>query len=248
MKFSKLQKLYYSLTRPKIKGLILFGVPGAGKGTYGSLIKKDWNLIKLSPGDLIRNIMKEKKIDKNEKYEKLKHCMDNGLLVEDEIVLDLVEEEYKNEIKNYNGVIFDGIPRNLKQAEILKTRFNLEKYLIINIILKKDILIEKLLGRRVCEDCGENYNICEIDKNGYFMKPLLSKKENICDCCGGNLIKRKDDKVDIIEKRIQIYENDTKPVLNQLKSNGVKCIEFEPKKGKEDYWILKKELEKYEFS
>ena len=70
LKFSKLQKLYYSLTRPKIKGLILFGVPGAGKGTYGSLIKKDWNLIKLSPGDLIRNIMKEKKIDKNEKYEK----------------------------------------------------------------------------------------------------------------------------------------------------------------------------------
>lgn len=247
MKFGKLKKLFENATKPKINGILLFGAPGAGKGTYGNLIKQDWNLQKLSPGDIIRKLMTKKSIEKSEKYETLKHCMDNGLLVSDEIVLDLIEEEYNKNKKNHKGVIFDGIPRNISQAEILHKRFDLKKYLIINIILKEDILIEKLQGRRICVNCGQNYNICEIDRNGYFMKPLMSKEKGLCDGCGGKLEKRRDDRLEVIEKRLEFYKRETEPLLEGLREKGVGCVEFEPKKGVEDYPRLKRVLEGYEF-
>merc|ERR1719354_950631 len=107
-------------------------------------------------------------------------------------------EEYKRECHKYSGVIFDGIPRTVKQVELLENEFDLSNHLLVNVILREDILIEKLLGRRVCSGCGQNFNICSIHKDGYEMEPLLPDKNNMCDGCEGNIITRADDKESII--------------------------------------------------
>ena len=90
---------------------------------------------------------------------------------------------------NLNGLIFDGFPRNMAQVDFFKKKFDISKGLVANLMLNEDVLVEKLLGRRVCSDCGRNYNVCSIHRNGYEMEPLLPKNERTCDSCGGkNLI------------------------------------------------------------
>ena len=235
MKFSDLQRAFYKQTKSGINGLILFGVPGAGKGTYGSLLAKSYNFNKITPGDSIRRLLTSPDSVHDPKYLQLKTCVDKGLLVDDEIVLDLIVDEYQKTRGQYNGVIFDGIPRTLNQFEKLKERFDLNTYLVLNVELQEDILIEKLLGRRVCVACSTNYNICSIDRDGYFMKPLLPKEEGKCDNCQGTLVKRKDDKVHVIKERIGLYYRETLPILKQFEDNGIKRIDFIPKRGVDDY-------------
>jgi len=116
--------------------------------------------------------------------------------------------------------------------------------LVLNVTLNQDVLIEKLLGRRVCEKCGENYNICEIKRDGYDFDPLNPKKQGICDKDGGKLIIRADDNQEVISARMKEYDEKTKPLLDVFKSRG-RLYNFEAKKGVKDYPDLKKHVQKH---
>jgi len=223
--------------------MILFGLPGAGKGTYGSLVAKDFKVYKIAPGDLLRKILKEDWFKSDPHYKTIKDAVEGGKLVADNVVLDLVSTEYNRNAANYNGVLFDGIPRTVRQAQLLKEKFDLSKFLLVNVILREDILIEKLLGRRVCDGCGKNYNVCSIHKDGYEMEPLLSAKDDNCEVCNGKLIQRSDDKEDIIKKRIEVYKQETFPVMAELQKIVWRTMDFEPKRGVKDYPLLKKSIE-----
>ncbi len=232
-----------TLQKLNFGGMILFGLPGAGKGTYGSLLSKDFNLCKIAPGDLLRKILKEDWFKQDPSYKKIKSAIEGGNLVSDDLVLDIVHKDYLQKKGTVNGVLLDGIPRNIRQAELLKDKFDLKTFILVNVVLREDILIEKLMGRRVCDGCGRNYNICEIRKDGYEMEPLLSKKGDHCDDCNGQLSQRADDKQDIIEQRIAVYKKQTFPVMAELQKIVWKTVDFEPRRGIKDYPILKKLIE-----
>lgn len=222
--------------------MILFGAPGVGKGTFGALLQKDWGYAKLTPGDIIRNLLKSPEAQSDPKYKAIRERIERGELVDDETVMDLILQEYNKSAPK--GVIFDGIPRNVKQVELLAQHFELQNFRLINIELREDILIEKLMGRRVCANCGKNYNLCSIDSDGYVMKPLLPRKEGRCDECGGQLVSRADDTETVIRNRIDLYNKETKPVIDRLLQYGVEKLDFVPKRGVEDYPRLKEEVQR----
>jgi len=114
--------------------------------------------------------------------------------------------------------------------------------LIVNITLQQDILVEKLSGRRTCEKCQKGYNICNIQRDGYNMDPLLPKVDGVCDKCSGKLIIRQDDKKEVILARFKEYEAKTFPLLAEYKKSK-KVVDFEAKRGKKDYPQLKKIIE-----
>lgn len=141
------------------------------------------------------------------------------------------------------GMIFDGVPRTLHQAEMMRKFMKID--LVINFFNRDDILLEKLMSRRVCPSCNKNYNIANINRDGYVMKPLLPKKDvSKCDPCGVPLVIRDDDKESIIRERMHIYHQQTEPILHFYKSipNETKVIDFEAKRGVDDYPDIKQIL------
>lgn len=228
----------------KTRGMILFGLPGAGKGTYGSSLSRDFQLLKVAPGDLIRKMLKDENLKNDALTKQLRAQVDKGLLVSDEVVMNIVSKEIESQAGKFKGVILDGIPRTVSQVALLKQHFDLSQFLLINVILREDILIEKLGGRRVCGKCGRNYNVCTIKKDGYEMEPLLSKKGDKCEDCDGQLQLRNDDKEHVIKDRIAVYKKETFPVMDMLAKATSNRIDFEPKRGVKDYPQLKKEVEK----
>ena len=130
------------------------------------------------------------------------------------------------------GVILDGFPRNFSQLERYKEKYPI--HLVINCILDEQILIEKLLGRRTCIDCGKAYNLCTILKRGYDMPPMLPKKEGICDICSGKIISRDDDKEEIIRKRMNEYNDKTSILLKYFREANL-VVDFVPKRGVKDF-------------
>jgi len=193
--------------------LIIFGPPGSGKGTYSSKLKEIFGVEKIATGDIFREeIKKGSKLGKKvEKYVK------EGKLVPDEIVIEVVKER----IKNLENFILDGFPRTVNQAKELLKLTKIDA--IIKLNMHEEILVEKMLGRRICSNpkCDGNYNIANIHKvvEGieYYLPALLPKNDMKCDKCGSPLIQREDDKEEIIRQRIKIYEEQTKPVLEFFK-------------------------------
>ena len=193
--------------------LIIFGPPGSGKGTYSSKLKEIFGVEKIATGDIFREeIKKGSKLGKKvEKYVK------EGKLVPDEIVIEVVKER----IKNLENFILDGFPRTVNQAKELLKLTKIDA--IIKLNMHEEILVEKMLGRRICSNpkCDGNYNVANIHKvvEGieYYLPALLPKNDMKCDKCGSPLIQREDDKEEIIRQRIKIYEEQTKPVLEFFK-------------------------------
>lgn len=226
-------------TKLRLPNIILFGAPGVGKGTYGSMLEKDLAFKRVSTGDQIRAFLKTPNL--SPEMEQIKLICQTGGLVNDQMVLDIIVDSLKT-FDTHKGVIFDGFPRNLKQLELFSDRFDMDVSYVVNCLLNEDILIEKLAGRRVCNDCGYNYNICEIERDGYSMKPLLPKHGKDCDCCGGKLVQRDDDKEHTIRHRLNIYKQETEPLLQTFRTMGLKVMDFEPKRGVDDYPSLFKDL------
>jgi len=182
--------------------LILLGPPNAGKGTQAQSLTDTYQIPQISTGDIFRsNIKQETPLGK-----KAKNYLDQGLLVPDELVVDIVTDRLQ-QADCQNGFLLDGFPRTVVQAEALEQflkehQRSLDK--VINIHVKTEILVERAVGRRVCQQCGATYHI--------KFKP--TEKENICDLCGGEVIQRRDDQRETAEKRIQVYEQETAPLIN----------------------------------
>jgi len=201
--------------------LILLGPPGAGKGTQASAIVKKYNIPHISTGDIFRANIKEG----TELGKKAEEYMNKGLLVPDELVVSIVKDRItKNDCKN--GFLLDGFPRTVAQAEALdeelkEMSLGIDK--VINIEVEKDILIERIIGRRICKNCGATYHI----------KFSPAKQDGICDICGGELHQRKDDTLDTVEKRIQVYMEQTKPLIDYYAQKGL-LLNIDGTKDKEE--------------
>ncbi|SCG84082.1 adenylate kinase [Proteiniborus sp. DW1] len=189
--------------------LILLGPPGAGKGTQAVNIVKKYNIPHISTGDMFRKNIKEG----TDLGVKAKEYIDKGLLVPDELTVAIVKDRL-SEKDCQEGFLLDGFPRTVNQADALDTELkNLSYELdhVINIDVEKEELIDRAVGRRVCKDCGATYHI-------KFNPP---KKENMCDVCGGELIQRKDDTVETVTKRIEVYLEQTEPLIDYYGKKGI---------------------------
>lgn len=187
---------------------VLLGPPGAGKGTQAVRLVEKYEIPHISTGDIFRKNIKEG----TELGKKAQEYMNAGALVPDELVVDLVKDRLQqNDCKN--GFLLDGFPRTIFQAEKLDeflSESNLKMDIVINLKVEKEALIKRLTGRRVCKDCGASYHIVNIPP----------KKEGVCDICGGELIQRKDDNIETVENRINVYEEQTAPLIGYYKEAG----------------------------
>jgi adenylate kinase len=186
---------------------IIFGAPGSGKGTYSAMLKEKLGLDVISMGDIFRAMMTENGI----LGRIIKDYVNAGLLVPDIIVVEVLEE-FINHAPKDKGFILDGYPRTLAQAEALEKIAKID--VVIRLVVPDWIIIERLSSRRICKDCGQVYNL-------RFLKP---KKEGICDKCGGALYQRSDDNPEVIKMRLDLYENETSPLLRFYKGKNVSII------------------------
>ncbi len=186
--------------------LIFFGPPGCGKGTYASRIAPHLGIVHIATGDMFRaEVAAGTKLGKlAEKY------MKAGKLVPDDVTIRMFKARIKKADAK-NGFILDGFPRTLTQAKELEKVAKID--LIINLELPEDIILEKALARRICEKCGNIYNIADINRIGISMPPLLPKKAGTCDKCGGRLVQRKDDNEETILDRLNIYRRQSESLL-----------------------------------
>ena len=186
---------------------IIFGAPGAGKGTYSSRLKAKLGVDVIAMGDIFReNLKADTPLGK-----KVKSYVEKGLLVPDDIVIDVLKQRL-NEVPKGKGFILDGYPRTVAQAETLE---GIAKIDVILLQMVPDwIIIERLSSRRICKNCGAVYNI-------RFLKP---KVEGVCDKCGGQLYQRSDDTPEVIKQRLQVYQEQTSPLLRYYKEKQVPFI------------------------
>ena len=189
--------------------LILFGAPGAGKGTQAVELAKRFNLIHISTGEIFRDAIAEH----SEMGEIANSYISKGNLVPDDITVKIVKERLAQEDCK-NGFILDGFPRTLPQAECVDQiclELNISIDHVIDIEVNEDELIRRLSGRRVCKTCGASYH---IDFNP-------SKVENVCDKCNGELYTRKDDEKESVAVRLKTYKSSTMPLINYYVNKGI---------------------------
>ena len=181
--------------------LVIFGPPGAGKGTQSKFIVKKFNLFQLSTGELLRNEI----INKTQLGFEISSIMNSGKLVSDKIVGDLIEK-FISDHNLKNRLIFDGYPRNISQAEnlnFLLKRYNQKIDLVLKLSVSLEVITKRIAGRSVCSICGKIYN------EFYNPAPINS------DCCASKYLqKRSDDTLDIAVSRFKTYENNIKPVID----------------------------------
>ena len=189
--------------------LILLGPPGAGKGTQASGIVDKYNVPHISTGDIFRKNIKEN----TELGKKAKEYLDSGKLVPDELVVAIVEDRLKED-DTKKGFLLDGFPRTVFQAEALdKFLQSIDSKIdaVVNIEVDKSILVGRAVGRRICKNCGATFHI-------EFNPP---RKSDICDVCGGELYQRSDDNEETVSKRIEVYLNETQPLIDYYKRQDI---------------------------
>jgi adenylate kinase len=190
----------------KLKAII-FGAPGAGKGTYASRLQARLAVEVIATGDIFRELMKED----SELGRKVRGYVEKGLLVPDEVVVEVLKQRL-SKIPKGKGFILDGYPRTLEQAKTLDSITKVDVILLLDV--PDWIIIERLSSRRICRDCGTVYNI-------RFLKP---KVEGVCDKCGGPLYQRSDDTSEVIENRLGVYREQTRPLLEYFKQKRVPFV------------------------
>ena len=189
--------------------LILLGPPGAGKGTQAKMLTERFSIPQISTGDILRAAVK----DRTPMGLKAKQYMDAGGLVPDEVVVGIVRDRLQ-EADCINGFILDGFPRTVAQADALQTSLEkMDKALdrVISLDVDAEALVERLTGRRTCKDCGRGYHVT-------FDPPRV---DALCDACGGSLFQRDDDQEETIRKRLQVYADQTSPLISYYRDADV---------------------------
>ncbi len=188
--------------------IIMLGAPGAGKGTQAKMIADKYQIPHISTGDIFRANIK----NGTELGQKAKTYMDQGLLVPDELVVDLVVDRVKQDDCE-KGYVLDGFPRTIPQAESLDAALaKLEDSIdyAINVEVPDENIVRRMSGRRACVACGATYHIVHIP----------TKVECICDRCGKELILRDDDKPETVQKRLGVYHEQTQPLIEYYTNKG----------------------------
>ena len=190
-----------------MKKLILFGPPGAGKGTFSSQIKKVFpEIVHISTGDIFRENLK----GETPLGLKAKSYMDKGELVPDDVVIEMVRDRLSKEDVSKFGFILDGFPRTLPQTEALAEIVNID--LLILLEVSRELIIKRISGRYSCKNCGEIFN-------KYTLPP---KVEGICDRCGAEIKfeQRSDDNEETLKTRLDAYEKNAKPIIKFYEEKG----------------------------
>ena len=189
--------------------LILLGAPGAGKGTQAAQICKKYGIPHISTGDIFRANIK----NGTELGAKAKEYMDKGLLVPDELVVDLVVDRVAQDDAK-NGYVLDGFPGTIPLAAALDAalaKLNDKVDFAIDVDVPDENIIDRMSGRRACVACGGTYHI----------KFYPTKVENDCDACNGQLILRDDDKPETVKKRLDVYHEQTQPLIEYYTKKGI---------------------------
>ncbi len=189
--------------------IILLGPPGCGKGTQAQRISENYRIPQISTGDLFRQALKEH----TPLGQEARNYMDQGKLVPDKVVVKMVEDRLdENDCKG--GFILDGFPRTVAQARALDRMLKKNK-LILDAVLSIEVpdkeVVKRLSGRRTCQKCGAMYHVI-------FNPPI---NEGVCDKCQGELYQRDDDHEDTIQTRLQVYHNETAPLIKYYQEKGV---------------------------
>ena len=207
--------------RSKIMKIIMLGAPGAGKGTQAKKIADKYQIPHISTGDIFRANIKEG----TELGKKAKSYMDQGQLVPDELTLELIMDRFQNpDCKD--GYVLDGFPRTIPQAEALTKALAKKGETIdyaINVEVPDENIINRMGGRRACLGCGSTYHIVYAP----------TKTEGICDRCGEKLVLRDDDKPETVKNRLNVYHNQTQPLIDYYTKQG-KLAEVDGTMGMED--------------
>lgn len=189
--------------------IIMLGAPGAGKGTQADKICAKYNIPHISTGDIFRANIK----NNTELGQKAKSYMDKGELVPDELVVDLVVDRIKADDCT-NGYVLDGFPRTIPQAEALDAALaaiNDKIDYAINVEVPDENIINRMSGRRACVACGATYHVVHIP----------TKVDGVCDKCGAELILRDDDKPETVKNRLNVYHEQTQPLIDYYTAKNV---------------------------
>jgi adenylate kinase len=187
--------------------LVFLGAPGSGKGTQAKKLSEKYGLAHISTGDILRKAIK----DETDLGRSAKKHVDGGELVPDDIILGIIKDELTG---NKEGFIFDGFPRTLGQADGLdrilgELGMNIDGVISLNV--DDDVIIDRLVSRRLCKSCGFEYNL----------KTRPPKKEGVCDRCGGELFQRSDDTAEVINNRLNVYREKTEPIEDFYRQRGL---------------------------
>lgn len=189
--------------------IIMLGAPGAGKGTQAKQIADKYSIPHISTGDIFRANIK----NGTELGKKAKQYMDQGALVPDELTCDLVMDRIQQDDCK-NGFVLDGFPRTIPQAEALDAalgKINEKMDYAIDVDVPDENIVNRMSGRRACLNCGATYHLISIPP----------KVEGICDRCGSEIVLREDDKPETVQKRLKVYHEQTQPVIDYYKNQGI---------------------------
>ncbi len=189
--------------------IIMLGAPGAGKGTQAKKIAEKYQIPHISTGDIFRANIK----NGTELGKKAKTYMDQGLLVPDELVVDLVVDRVGQEDCT-KGYVLDGFPRTIPQAEALDkalAELGQKMDFAVDVEVPDENIINRMSGRRACVGCGATYHLVYAP----------TKMENVCDNCGGELVLRDDDKPETVKKRLDVYHEQTQPLIEYYTNSGI---------------------------
>ena len=189
--------------------IIMLGAPGAGKGTQAKQIADKYSIPHISTGDIFRANIK----NGTELGKKAKQYMDQGAVVPDELTCDLVMDRIQQDDCK-NGFVLDGFPRTIPQAEALDAalgKINEKMDYAIDVDVSDENIVNRMSGRRACLNCGATYHLISIPP----------KVEGICDRCGSEIVLREDDKPETVQKRLKVYHEQTQPLIDYYKNQGI---------------------------